>query len=96
MGVAPLLADTPGWILVGSNVTTPAGWKSALLAPETTVSLRTLDGEKRPVEAYVDGVPLGLARGIDVRLSRIATVELIFTARHDMAEKISRIQFPTE
>src|SRR5205085_7898638 len=72
MGVAPLLADTPGWILVGSNVMTPSGWKSALLAPETTVTLRSLGGEKRPLEALVGGRPLGPAVAFHARQSRIA------------------------
>ncbi len=94
MGVAPLLADTPGWIVVGSNVMTPAGWKSALLAPEATVSLRSLDSEKRPISAYVGGRPLGEVNALHARQSRIATVELAFAADRDMAEKISRIQFP--
>jgi len=94
MGVAPLLADTPGWIVVGSNVMTPSGWKSALLAPEATVSLRSLDGQKRPISAYVGGRPLGQVAAMHARQSRIATVELVFAADRDMAEKISRIQFP--
>ncbi len=95
MGVLPLLADTPGWILVGSNVMNPAGWKSALLAPEATVSLRSVGGEKRPINAFVDGRDLGPAASFHSRLSRIASVELAFVKRHDMAEKIARIQFPS-
>ena len=95
MGVAPLLADTPGWILVGSNVMSPAGWKSALLAPEATVTLRSLGGEKRPMNAFVGGRELGPAVSLSARQSRIATVELVFAGQRDMAEKISRIQFPT-
>jgi NAD+ kinase len=94
MGVAPLLADTPGWILVGSNVMIPTGWKSALLAPEATVSLRSIGGEKRPLAAFVDGRPMGPAVAFNVRQSRIATVELGFAIQHDMSEKISRVQFP--
>ncbi len=94
MGVAPLLADTPGWMLVGSNVMSPPGWKSALLAPEAAVLLRSVGGEKRPISAFVDGRPLGPMSGFQARLSRIATVEMGFATRHDMAEKIARIQFP--
>jgi NAD+ kinase len=94
MGVAPLLADTPGWMLVGSNVMNPPGWKSALLAPDSSVSLRTIGGEKRPIVSFVDGRSLGPATGFHARLSRIATIELVFASRHDMAEKIARIQFP--
>lgn len=94
MGVAPLLADTPGWILVGSNVMIPIGWKSALLAPETAVTLRSIGGEKRPLNAFVGGRLLGNAVSFHARQSRIATVELVFAAQHDMAEKISLLQFP--
>jgi NAD kinase len=94
MGVAPLLADTPGWMIVGSNVMSPPGWKSALLAPDSVVSIRTLGGEKRPIGAYVDGRDLGRAVSFHARQSRIATVELVFSSSHDMAEKIARIQFP--
>lgn len=97
MGVSPLLADTPGWIFAGSNVMSPPGWKSALLAPEANVTLRSTGGEKRPLMAFVGGRPLG-SEGSDVitfhaRQSRIATVEVVFEAQHDMAEKISMIQF---
>jgi NAD kinase/nicotinic acid mononucleotide adenylyltransferase len=94
MGVAPLLADTPGWLLVGSNVMYPAGWKSALLAPEATVSLRSVGGDKRRLSAFVGGRDIGAATALHVRQSRIATAELVFALGHDMAEKISQIQFP--
>lgn len=94
MGVAPLLADSPGWLVVGSNVMEPAGWKSALLAEDSTVKFENVGGEKRPMEAFVDGESYGLASSMSARLSRIATAELAFCASHDMAEKIARIQFP--
>jgi NAD kinase len=94
MGVAPLLADMPGWLVVGSNVMTPVSWKSALLAPESVITLRSTGGEKRPLNAFVDGRDIGETVSFSARQSRIAPVELAFAARHDMAEKISRIQFP--
>lgn len=95
MGVAPLLADSPGWILAGSNVMSPAGWKSALLDPEATVTIRSIGGKKRPLNGFVGGVPLGSVSTFHARQSRIATVELVFAAQRDMAEKIARLQFPT-
>jgi NAD kinase len=94
MGVAPLLADMPGWLVVGSNVMTPTGWKSALLSPESVITLRSLGGEKRMLGGFVDGRDLGDTVSFMARQSRIAPVEIAFAARHDMAEKISRIQFP--
>ena len=94
MGVAPLLVDTPGWLLVGSNVMSPPGWKSALLAADASITLRSIGGTKRPMNAFVGGKPLGPTITLHARSSRIATVELVFNAQRDMAEKISLIQFP--
>ncbi len=94
MGVSPLLADTPGWIVVGSNVMSPPGWKSALLAPEATVTFCSIGGSKRPLQAFVGGRPLGPVISFSARQSRIATVELVFAVQRDMAEKIAMIQFP--
>lgn len=93
MGASPLLADTPSWLLVGSNVMEPAHWKSALLASDTHIEVLNLEPEKRPVTAYVDGVSQGPVRSLRARLSRAATVELVFLANRDMAEKIAGIQF---
>jgi NAD kinase len=93
MGASPLLADTPAWLLVGSNVMEPAHWKSALLSTDTIVEIRNLDPVKRPVAAYVDGISQGTVLTFRARLSRAATAELVFLANRDMAEKIAGIQF---
>lgn len=93
MGAAPLLADTPAWLLVGSNVMEPATWRSALLSIDATVEMRVLDPERRPVEAFVDGESQGIVHSLKARLSRAASAELVFCASHDMAEKIAHIQF---
>ncbi len=94
MGARPLLADSPAWLLAGSNVVAPRRWHSALLSLESTVDIRVLDPVKRPVRAFLHGHPLGRVRQLKARLSRIATAELAFHPQHDMAEKITRIQFP--
>jgi NAD+ kinase len=94
MGATPLLADTPAWLLVGSNVMHPSNWQSALLGIEQQVELRGLDGIKRPLNAYVDGISQGPVHALRARVSRIAAVELAFLPSHDMAEKIAQIQFP--
>ena len=94
MGAQPLLADTPAWLIVGSNVMQPLNWKSALLSLESTVEIRSLDPEKRPLNAYLHGVLMGEATSLTVRISRIAAAELAFNPHHDLAEKIAQIQFP--
>lgn len=97
MGATPLLADTPAWLLVGSNVMHPTNWTSALLGVEQEVVLRSLDEHgKRPLAAYVDGVSQGPVCALRARVSRTAAVELAFLPNHDMAEKIARVQFPRE
>jgi len=93
MGAAPLLADTPAWLLVGSNVQDPAHWRSALLSPDTTVEIRSLEPRNRPVQAFVDGEGMGRVVALRARLSRAAAAELVLCASHDMAEKIAAIQF---
>jgi NAD+ kinase len=93
MGASPLLADTPAWLLVGSNVMEPIGWQSALLSTDTTVEIRSLEPRKRPIEAFVDGLELGHVTCLRARISKAAAVELVFNATHDMAEKIAAIQF---
>ncbi len=93
MGAPPLLADSEAWLVVGSNVMTPADWKSALLSFDSEVMITNLNPEKRPVIAFVDGEGEGEVVGLRARMSRTAAVELAFYASHDMAEKIAQVQF---
>lgn len=95
MGAQPLLADTPAWLLVGSNVMDPILWKSALLSTSSVVQVRSLHVEKRPLTGFLHGVSMGEVVEMRARLSRASSVELAFLSAHDMAEKIARIQFPT-
>jgi NAD kinase len=94
MGASPLLADSPAMVLVGSNVMMPPGFRSALLSLDAEVEWTSLGGEKRPLNAYVDGVFQGQVRSMRARASRIAAVEIAFCPSHDMAEKIAQLQFP--
>lgn len=93
MGASPLLADTPAWLLVGSNVMEPVDWKSALLTMDSVVEMRSQDPVHRPVRAYVDGQDYGIVSRLRARISRAAAAEVIFNANHDMAEKIAALQF---
>ena len=94
MGAQPLLADTPAWLLVGSNVMTPLNWKSALLSLEARVEIESLDPDKRPLNGFLYSNPVGDVVSMTVRISRIAAAELAFHPHHDLAEKIAQIQFP--
>ena len=95
MGAAPLPLSTPALLLVGSNVLYPVFWHPAVLPLNSEVEFRTLDPVKRPLNGFVDGVPQGKVSWMSVKTSNIAAVELAFDPRHDPAEKLARIQFPT-
>ena len=96
MGATPLLADTPAWLVVGNNVMQPRGWKSAMLSLDDTVEITVLNHEKRPVQGYIYGVPVGEVRSLRATISRVAAAELAFCEHHDMAHKIARLQFPPD
>jgi len=93
MGAAPLLADTPAWLIVGSNVMEPVHWRNALLSIDAHVEIINLDPEKRPLEAFVDGQSQGPVKSVRARISKAASAELVFHSSHDMADKIANIQF---
>lgn len=94
MGATPLPLGTSAFLLVGSNVLSPDGWRPVVLPLETTIELRTLDTEKRPLRAFVDGRSHGPVRWLRARMSNIAAAELAFSPGHDPVAKLSRIQFP--
>ncbi len=93
MGAAPVPFTTPVLIIAGSNVLTPIYWRPAVVPINSEVELTTLDPLKRPLNAYVDGVPLGQISSMRARLSRTAAVELAFQPEHDPATKLARLQF---
>jgi NAD kinase len=93
MGASPLLADTPAWLLVGSNVMRPIGWKSAILPLDAAVRIDGLNTEKRPLNGYAFGQLVPNVSGMTARMSRVATLELAFSPAHDMARKLSDLQF---
>jgi len=93
MGASPLLADTPAWLIVGSNVMDPLSWKSALLAKNSVVEIRSLHIEKRPLAGYLHSVSMGEVVVMRARLSRAASAELCFLGLNDLTEKIARVQF---
>jgi hypothetical protein len=60
------------------------------------VEMTTLDPSKRPLNGYMDGVPLGQIWSMRARASRTAAVELAFQPEHDPATKLAKLQFPPE
>lgn len=93
MGALPLAIGTEGILLVGNNVKEPY-WKSAHLSQTSVIDIEILNGEYRPVEAFIDGVQIGQVSKMHVRQSRIAAPELVFAPNNDLDDKIRSLQFP--
>ena len=95
MGAPSLPLNTPALLLVGSNVLRPDFWRPVVLPLDSQVELTTLDPDKRPLQAYIDGVFQGsTVRRLSARVSNSAAVEMVFPPQHDPAAKLARIQFP--
>ena len=60
---------------------------------EANVLIEADNVEKRPVIAFAHGQALGPVLSMRARISRIASVELAFLERHDLAEKIAQFQW---
>jgi NAD kinase len=93
MGGAPIPFDTPVLQLVGSNVLSPGYWRSATLPIESVVEMTTLDPQKRPLQAYVDGVSQGEVSSMRVRVSNTAAAELAFVPPYDPTTKLLDLLF---
>jgi len=89
MGAKPLLVGAQEITLVGSNVTEPAGWKSASLPLDAEIEFESLNPRKRPIRAYIDGAEKGLVSRVRTRVSRVAAVEVAFSPKRDMAAKLA-------
>lgn len=94
MGATPLLINAPSLQVVGNNVAHPLGWKCMNVSSSASVTLETLDPDKRPVIGYVDGVKQGRVIKMTIRQSRIAAAEIAFLPDRDIAAKHSAVQYP--
>jgi NAD+ kinase len=95
MGGPPVACNTPVMLLVGSNVLRPDNWRPVVLPLASQIEMASLDPEKRPLHAYIDGESMGIVKSMRVRTSRIAGVELAFSPDQDPALKLTKIQFPS-
>jgi NAD kinase len=96
MGAPPVPFATPVLILAGSNVLTPMFWRPAVLPVTSEIEVSALDPDKRPLLAYIDGVPLGHVRSLRTRASLTAAAELAFQPEHDPVTKLARLQFSAD
>jgi NAD+ kinase len=94
MGATPLPLYTSALLLVGSNVLHPPQWRPVVLPADSRIEVRTHDPVKRPLSAFIDGIPQGKVHSLHARVSNIAAVELAFLPDHDPSLKLAKLQFP--
>jgi NAD kinase len=97
MGATPVPLDTQSLTIAGSNIFRPRFWRPLMMPADATIRIRTLDHSgKRPVQAFVDGVPAGVAKSIEVGRSNVAAVELAFARDSDLSAKLLASLLPHE
>jgi NAD kinase len=97
MGATPVPLDTQSLTIAGSNIFRPRFWRSLMMPADAEIQITSLDNTgKRPVLAFVDGVPAGLAKSIQVSRSRVAAVELAFAKDSDLSAKLLASLIPSE
>ncbi|HEX4613712.1 MAG TPA: NAD(+)/NADH kinase [Urbifossiella sp.] len=97
MGATPVPLNSPVITLAGSNVFTPRFWKPLALPDDTVVKMTSVgDPAKRPVRGFLDGLPLGRVKSMEVRVSPVAAVELAFTPAFDLSARLLRSLFPPD
>ncbi len=94
MGATPLPLYTAALLLVGSNVLHPPQWRPVVLPVDSRIEVQTHDPVKRPLSAFIDGIPQGVVQSLLARVSNIAAVELAFLPNHDPSLKLAKLQFP--
>ncbi|KAJ4461214.1 putative inorganic polyphosphate/ATP-NAD kinase [Paratrimastix pyriformis] len=97
MGASPVPVAAPIMLVVGSNVVSPRNWQPCYLPLDTEIEFVCCDPDKRPIRAFVDGVPSdGDVTNMRVRVSRIGAAQLAFAPGCDLAMKLAAVQFPAE
>lgn len=94
MGATPLPFNAELLTLAASNVLLPAFWRPAVLPLDTTIRLRNLDPDKRPLRGFIDGIAQGPVLEMTVKASDTAAVELLFAPEYDPVAKLAVTQFP--
>lgn len=84
---APLIALTP------ISTFRPRHWRGALLPDKTTISIRVLEAEKRPVSAVADHFEVRDAAEIHIAMDRKTDLVMLHDPGHSLEERILREQF---
>jgi NAD+ kinase len=84
---APLMALTP------ISAFRPRRWRGALLPDDAGITIRVLEGEKRPVSAVADHFEVRDAVEVHVVMDRSVNLVMLHDPGHSLDERILREQF---
>jgi NAD kinase/nicotinic acid mononucleotide adenylyltransferase len=89
MGASPVPLDSQSLTIAGSNVFRPRFWNTLIMPADASIRIATLDDTgKRPVQAFIDGVPMGQATSMSICRSNTVAVELGFARDSDLSSKL--------
>jgi NAD kinase len=94
MGATPLPFNANLLTLAASCVLIPQFWQPAILPPDSSIRIRNLDPDKRPLRGFVDGISLGPVCEMTVQVKPESFVELLFIGDYDPVAKLAVLQFP--
>lgn len=84
---APLIALTP------ISAFRPRHWRGALLPDSTRITIRVLEGDKRPVAAVADHAETRNAVEVSIAMDRSIDLVMLHDPGHSLEERILREQF---
>ncbi len=71
----------------------PRGWRGAILPHQAKVTIKILEGQKRPVAAVADHVEVRHVREVEIAEDRKRSAKILFDPGHSLAERVLREQF---
>lgn len=95
MGAHPVPVGTEVLIVVGSNVSEPASWRSGANVPlDSEIVVRNADSTRwRKIYGVADSANLGEVAEMRIRASE-HRVRILFTPDNDLRKKLAVLQFP--
>jgi NAD+ kinase len=71
----------------------PRRWRGALLPDTATITVETLEADKRPVAAVADHTEVSGVVRVDIRMDHSTSLDMLFDPGHNLDERILREQF---
>ncbi len=71
----------------------PRRWRGAILPDKARISIRVLEGDKRPVSAVADQHEVREVSRVDIAIDHVRDLTLLFDPEHALDDRITMEQF---